>query len=98
MLFHNVHYPNGETKKHKARYDDDFCGFHPKIDKVFYNGDIHYRIDEMSEEDIWVEEIPKTEYSSILNTFGIVNRFAYFHYRLDMLLNMEAPALMDYKP
>lgn len=83
-LFYNVHYPDGVIQKHRTHYNN---GMFPALDKVFYNykqfdenQSAHcFQIVEMSEEDIWVEEISHGDYNKFLyKGDGFLPGFAYF--------------------
>lgn len=83
-MFYKVHYPDGNIKKHKYDEWDRFWGkCKPSLDRVFYNlykgTYAYYKISEMSEEEIWIEEISFETYSSSISTFEEVNKnFARF--------------------
>lgn len=83
-MYYNVHYPDGDVKKHKTRFKDTYM---PGLEKVFFNArtvgfnlPTYYIIVEMNETDIWVEEIDAVEYNRAMCT---ACSFAYFIYADD---------------
>lgn len=76
---YKVHYPNGLTLNHKVDSITNHC--FPSLDRVFYNFLYGYtqffQIAEMSEEEIWVEEISQEEYQLRIN-FGVSENFVHF--------------------
>ena len=83
MHYYTVHYPNGITRKHGNAREGKYL---PDLEKVFYLGGkseidgCHFQIAEMSEEEIWVEAISKTQYyETIHSTNESTDNFAYFY-------------------
>jgi hypothetical protein len=76
---YKVHYPNGQTIVEYSRYNDLYL---PGLDKVFWKtfGDTHYFVvTEMSEEEVWLEEISDEEYMCIIPK-GISKYFVNFDF------------------
>ena len=76
-LYYNVHYPNGDVKRHYLKHKDIR---HPGLDKIFFNGSLCFQIEEMSEEDLWVKEINSPEYYRLLGLHETNNIFTCFVY------------------
>ena len=83
MVLYKVHYPDGIIRKHKTAIADDYwrkCL--PGIDKVFYyktsKGLQYLKIVEMSEEEIWTEEIDEMSYHNLVGGRPNHGDFAYF--------------------
>ena len=84
MPFYKIHYPDGKVLKHKTVNSDLYL---PELDKAFYNGKKYYQIDEMSEEEVWVEEISVDSYNDIIHkTDCTMDNFVYFEMRLSSKL------------
>ena len=90
MKTYKVHYPDGNIRIHKTEVDDGYwVRCLPDLEKVFYYQKhktmLYLRIIEMSEKEIWTEEISDIEYQNLVigPNHG---KFAYF--RMDSFLTL----------
>lgn len=83
---YTVYYPDGTIKKHEYKGKNSYAMWKsnfPALDKVFFNyienKPIFFKIIEMSEEEIWVEEINDEEYYVLIDgPTKIKENFVYF--------------------
>lgn len=91
-MIYKVHYPDGTTKKHMYDPTDRLWALcQPSLDRVFYtrhnNNWSYFKIAEMNEEEIWVEEITADEYGQlIISIKDVNNNFAHFNILPDFSL------------
>lgn len=85
-MIYNVHYPDGSVKLHKTIFSNCLL---PGIEKVFDNRDKCFIVSEMSQTDIWAEEISKAEYNLAIKSFGAEKCFIYFQYNGDGISLLE---------